>query len=99
MLRAQQTVPRVPPRLLRGVVGAMGRPALSRWAFAHYLRIAPPPSDRLVARPDGVADHVHHEVDRGNGHEPDHEGVEGHRPDRQQRERDAGDEVGLVVHD
>ena len=41
MLRAQRTVPRVPPRLLRGVVGAMGRPALSRWAFGHYLRIAP----------------------------------------------------------
>jgi flavin-dependent dehydrogenase len=43
MLRAQRTVPRIPPRLLRGVVAAMGRPSLSRWAFRHYLRIAPPP--------------------------------------------------------
>jgi flavin-dependent dehydrogenase len=99
MLRAQRMVPRVPPRLLRGVVGAMGRPGLSRWAFDHYLRIAPPPSDRLVPRADGVADHVDHEVHGGNGHEPQHEGVEGHRPDRQQRDRDAGDEVRLVVHD
>jgi flavin-dependent dehydrogenase len=87
MLRAQRTVPRIPPRLLRGVVGAMGRPALSNRAFGHYLRIAPPPSDRLVARADGVAHHVDHEVHRGNGHEPE------------QRDRDAGDEVGLVVHD
>jgi flavin-dependent dehydrogenase len=46
MLRAQQTVPRIPPLLLRAVVGAMGRPALSRWAFDHYLRIAPPPAER-----------------------------------------------------
>jgi flavin-dependent dehydrogenase len=44
MLYAQRAVPRVPPRLLRGVVAAMGRPALSQWAFGHYLRIAPPPS-------------------------------------------------------
>ncbi len=43
MLRAQRLVPRVPPRLLRGVVGAMGRRALSNWGFGHYLRIAPPP--------------------------------------------------------
>jgi flavin-dependent dehydrogenase len=42
MLRAQRTIPRVPPRLLRAVVGAMGRPALSHWAFEHYLKIAPP---------------------------------------------------------
>ncbi len=43
MLRAQRTVPRVPPRLLRGVVAMMGRQSLSNWAFGHYLRIAPPP--------------------------------------------------------
>jgi flavin-dependent dehydrogenase len=42
MLRAQRAVPRVPPRLLRAVVGAMGRPALSHWAFGHYLKIAAP---------------------------------------------------------
>ena len=43
MLSAQRTVPRIPPRLLRGVVAAMGRRAASHWAFGHYLRIAPPP--------------------------------------------------------
>jgi flavin-dependent dehydrogenase len=42
MLRAQRTVPRIPPRLLRQIVAAMGRPAFSHWAFGHYLRIAPP---------------------------------------------------------
>ena len=99
MLRAQRTVPRVPPRALRGVVAALGRPALSHWAFGHYLRIAPPPSDRLVSGADGVADHVHDEVNGRNGHEPDRQHIERHRPDGQQGERDAGDEVGLVVHD
>ena len=43
MLRAQRAVPRIPPRILREVVGAVARPRLSRWAFGHYLRIAPPP--------------------------------------------------------
>ena len=99
MLRAQRTVPRVPPRVLRGVVAAMGRPALSNWAFNHYLRIAAPPSDRLVPRPDRVADDVHDEVDGRNGHEPEQQRVDGHRPDGQERERDAGDEVRLVVND
>ena len=53
MLRAQRAVPRVPPRVLRRVVAAMGRPALSNWAFGHYLRIAPPPAgqDELEAAP------------------------------------------------
>ena len=99
MLRAQRTVPRIPPRVLRGVVAAMGRPALSNWAFNHYLRIAGAPSDRLVPRPDRVADDVHDEVDGRNGHEPEQQRVEGHRPDGQERERDAGDEVRLVVND
>jgi flavin-dependent dehydrogenase len=99
MLRAQRTVPRVPPRLLRGVVAALGRRGLSRWAFDHYLRIAPPPSDGLVAGADRVADHVHDEVNGGNGNEPERERLERHTPDRQQRERDRGDEVRLVVRD
>jgi flavin-dependent dehydrogenase len=50
MLRAQRAVPRIPPRLLRAVVAAMGRRPLSHWAFGHYLRIAPPPS--ADAQPD-----------------------------------------------
>jgi flavin-dependent dehydrogenase len=48
MLRAQRAVPRIPPRLLRGVVAAMGRPTMSHWAFAHYLKIAPAPSARTT---------------------------------------------------
>src|SRR5215211_4641821 len=40
MLRAQRAVPRIPPRVLRGVVAAMGRRGASHWAFGHYLRIA-----------------------------------------------------------
>ena len=99
MLRAQRTVPRVPPRLLRGVVAAMGRPALSRWAFAHYLKIAPAPSDGLLARTDGVPDPVHTEVNEGNRNEPDGQHVERHDPDGHQRDGDRGDEVRLVVHD
>jgi flavin-dependent dehydrogenase len=53
MLRAQRVVPLVPPRLLRGVIGALGRPALSHRAFGHYLGIAPPPSETaaLSVRP------------------------------------------------
>jgi digeranylgeranylglycerophospholipid reductase len=99
MLRAQNTVPRIPPRVLRRVVATMGRRRASHWAFGHYLRIAPPPSDRLVTGTDPVPDDVHAEVNGGNGHEPQHERVERHSPDRQQADRDGGDEVGLVVHD
>jgi len=99
MLRAQRTVPRIPPRVLRGVIAAMGRPGLSHWAFGHYLRIASAPSDGLLARADGVADHVHDEVNGGNGDEPQNKRVERHRPDGQQADRDSGDEVRLVVHD
>jgi flavin-dependent dehydrogenase len=97
MLRAQRAVPRIPPRLLRKVVGAMGRRRLSHWAFGHYLGIAP--SDRLLASTDRVADHVHREVNGRNGHEPDQERAERHRPDGEQGERDRRHEVGLVVND
>ena len=99
LLRAQRTVPRIPPRLLRAVVAAMGRPALSHWAFGHYLRIAPPPSDRLVVGADRIADDVHHELNGSNGDEPQRERLGRHRPDARQRELDGGDEVRLVVHD
>jgi len=51
LLRAQRTVPRVPPRLLRAVVAGVGHPALSRWAFAHYLKIAHP---SFAASPSGL---------------------------------------------
>ena len=41
MLRAQQIVPRVWPRVLNRVVAAMTSRRLVDWAFGHYLRIAP----------------------------------------------------------
>jgi flavin-dependent dehydrogenase len=42
MLRAQQLVPRVPPRLLRSGLRAMERKRFLDWSFGHYLEIAPP---------------------------------------------------------
>jgi menaquinone-9 beta-reductase len=42
MLRAQQLVPRVPPRLLARGIGAMQSRRFLDWSFGHYLAIAPP---------------------------------------------------------
>jgi menaquinone-9 beta-reductase len=42
MLRAQQIVPRVPPRLLGPVIRLLGSRRFVRWSFGHYLGIAPP---------------------------------------------------------
>ena len=42
MLRTQQTVPRVPPRLLALALRGMSTDRFVRWSFGHYLRIAPP---------------------------------------------------------
>ncbi|MBA2567457.1 MAG: FAD-dependent monooxygenase [Thermoleophilaceae bacterium] len=42
MLRLQQLVPAVPPRLLTPAVSAMSTRAFVRWAFVHYLDIAHP---------------------------------------------------------
>ena len=44
LLRAQRVLPRLAPRVLAGVIAAVGRPALTRWAFNHYLAIAPAPA-------------------------------------------------------
>jgi flavin-dependent dehydrogenase len=44
MLRAQRLVPRIPPRLLGPMIRALGAKRVVEWSFAHYLRIAPPPS-------------------------------------------------------
>ena len=57
LLRVQQVVPRVPPRLLAPGLRALGRRALVAWSFNHYLAIAPPefalgasaPARRLAA--------------------------------------------------
>ena len=48
LLRVQWLVPRVPPRLLHLGLRLLGRRRLSRWAFEHYLAIAPP---EFVAAP------------------------------------------------
>jgi flavin-dependent dehydrogenase len=42
MLRVQQLVPRVPPRLLAPAIRAMGSRRFVDWSFSHYLSIAPP---------------------------------------------------------
>ncbi|GAC1316249.1 MAG: hypothetical protein NVSMB25_01580 [Thermoleophilaceae bacterium] len=42
MLRVQQLVPRVPPRLLAPTLRAMGTRRFVNWSFGHYLAIAPP---------------------------------------------------------
>ena len=42
MLRVQQLVPRVPPRLLAPALDAMAHKRFVDWSFGHYLEIAPP---------------------------------------------------------
>jgi digeranylgeranylglycerophospholipid reductase len=42
MLRVQQLVPRVPPRLLAPALNAMSSKRFVDWSFGHYLNIAPP---------------------------------------------------------
>ncbi len=42
MLRTQQLVPRIPPRLLARGLSAMESRRFLDWSFGHYLAIAPP---------------------------------------------------------
>jgi flavin-dependent dehydrogenase len=42
LLRAQRLLPRLSPRLQRGVIRACSNQRLIDWSFGHYLRIAPP---------------------------------------------------------
>ena len=42
MLRTQRAVPRIAPRALTAMLRAMESEAFLRWAFGHYLEIAPP---------------------------------------------------------
>jgi flavin-dependent dehydrogenase len=52
MLRVQQLIPRVPPRLLALALGGMSSKRFVDWSFGHYLRIAPPEFAREhAARP------------------------------------------------
>jgi menaquinone-9 beta-reductase len=49
MLRLQNVVPRIPPRLLRRVLNVVGHKPITDWAFNTYLRIAPPPGQLRAA--------------------------------------------------
>ncbi len=42
LLRVQQLIPRVPPRLLAAALNGMASKRFVDWSFAHYLNIAPP---------------------------------------------------------
>jgi flavin-dependent dehydrogenase len=42
MLRVQKLVPKLPARLQRLVIRALGNRRFVRWSFGHYLQIAPP---------------------------------------------------------
>jgi flavin-dependent dehydrogenase len=54
MLHVQRLVPRVPPRLLALALRGMSTDRFVRWAFGHYLRIAPPDYAReRTVRPAG----------------------------------------------
>ena len=53
MLQVQHLVPKLRPRVLRGMTRVFGRGAVSHWAFGHYLKIAPP-SFALPAPPAAV---------------------------------------------
>jgi flavin-dependent dehydrogenase len=55
MLRAQRTIPRVPPRLLTAGIALLGNERLVRWSFDHYLKIAHP-SFAHAAPPASVAE-------------------------------------------
>jgi flavin-dependent dehydrogenase len=51
MLRTQQLVPRVPPRLLATMLNRMESKRFVDWSFDHYLQIAPPEFATAPRRP------------------------------------------------
>jgi menaquinone-9 beta-reductase len=53
MLRWQQGIPKLPPRILSLLSGCVQHRRLAHWAFNHYLRIAPP-EYALPAPPEAV---------------------------------------------
>jgi flavin-dependent dehydrogenase len=57
LLRVQQLIPKVPPRLLALALNGMANERFVGWSFGHYLQIAPPEYARAVPlrRPSGVA--------------------------------------------
>ncbi len=59
MLRMQQAVPRVPPRLLWPAIRSVGTRAVTRWSFGRYLDIAHPSfvaADASIERADAAAE-------------------------------------------
>jgi menaquinone-9 beta-reductase len=54
MLRTQQLVPRVPPRLLARALRGMEWRRFVEWSFNHYLAIAPPPPQPVHSRDTGT---------------------------------------------
>ena len=48
LLAAQRALPRIPPRLLPGVLGSLRSPALASRAFGRYLDLAPPDFVRAI---------------------------------------------------
>jgi len=57
MLRVQQLIPRVPPRLLGPAIVAMSTRRFVDWSFTHYLNIAPP-SFASAPAPAPAGEHV-----------------------------------------
>src|SRR5215204_4730202 len=55
MLRTQQLVPRIPPRLLARGLSAMESRRFLDWSFGHYLAIAPPDFAGSGPRPRAAA--------------------------------------------
>jgi flavin-dependent dehydrogenase len=55
MYRAQQSVRRLHGRPMDALVRMFGHPGASRWAFKHYLEIAPPPAAEVARRPLAAA--------------------------------------------
>ena len=59
LLRVQQLIPQVPPRLLAPMLQGISRKRFVDWSFGHYLRIAPPgfalqPGSRPAGLPVGA---------------------------------------------
>jgi menaquinone-9 beta-reductase len=53
LLKGQRLLPRIHPRLLPPIFGALATRTVADWAFDHYLNIAPP---QFAGPPPGVAD-------------------------------------------
>jgi digeranylgeranylglycerophospholipid reductase len=64
MLRVQQLVPRIPPRLLGPMIRLLGAKRFVDWSFEHYLRIAPPEFAHSSAHDQDRADEEQHDAEQ-----------------------------------